>query len=549
MDIVVIGGGAAGLKAATRARRRNEEASITVVDAGKYPSLGRCGLPYYVGGIVNELNDLRKTTYGAVRDEEYFKKLFNIEVLTETRAKKIDRGRRTVLIEKDGKEDELPYDYLVIATGARPSIPPIPNIDAEGVTTLTDPESAEKILEMWMEGDVSNAVIIGGGLIGLETAEALRMLDLKVTLIEALPNVLPALLDQEMAMLVERHLTEKGIRVLTNTLVREIVAEDRVRAVKTDKEEIPADIVIVATGVKPNVELAKDCGLKIGETGAIKVNEFMQTSDERIFAGGDCVENINLITGKPVYTPLGDIANKHGRVIGDNVTGGKSKFPGVIGTSIAKVFDFTIARTGLTEREARSLGYDAVGVLAPAFDRAHYFPQANTIRLKLIFDRKTLRVLGAQGVGLGVIDKRIDVIATAIQAGMTIDDLANLDLAYAPPYSPAIDPVITAAYVSRNLYDGLFEAVDVNYVKERLNRDDVVILDLRSENETRLLKIEAKNVLNIPLPELRERISEIPKDKEIITVCPLGLRAYNAASILKNMGYKVKVMMGGLTFW
>ena len=549
MEIAIIGGGAAGLKAAARARRRDEEASITVIDAGKYPSLGRCGLPYYVGGIVNELDDLRKTTYGAVRDEKYFKKLFNIDILTETRAKKIDRDRRTVLIEKDGKEDELSYDYLVIATGARPSIPPIPNIDADGVTTLTDPESAEKILEMWMEEEISDAVIIGGGLIGLETAEALKMLDLNVTLIEALPHVLPAKLDQEMAMLVEKHLAEKGVRVLTNTLVKEIVADDRVRAVKTDKEEIPADVVVVATGVKPNVELAKDCGLEIGETGAIKVNEFMQTSDERIFAGGDCVENINLITGKPVYTSLGDVANKHGRVIGDNITGGKSKFPGVIGTSIAKVFDFTVARTGLTEREARSLGYDAVGVLAPAPDRAHYFPQASNIRLKLIFDRKTLRVLGAQSVGLGVIDKRIDVIATAIQAGMTIDDLANLDLAHAPPYSPAIDPVIMASYVSRNLYDGLFEAVDVAYVKERLNRDDVVIIDLRSEDETKQLKIEAKNVMNIPLTELRERISEIPKDKEVITICPLGLRAYNAARMLKNMGYNVKVMMGGVAFW
>ena len=548
MEIVIIGGGATGLKAAARARRRNEEASITVVEAGKYPSLGRCGLPYYVGGIVNELDDLRKTTYGAVRDEKYFKKLFNIDVLIETRAKKIDRDRRTVLIEKDGKEDELPYDYLVIATGARPSIPPIPNVDAEGVTTLTDPESAEKILEMWMEDELSNAVIIGGGLIGLETAEALKNLDLNVTVIEALPHVLPALLDKEMATLVERHLAEKGVRVLTNTLVKEIVADDRVKAVKTEKEEIPADIVVVATGVRPNIDLAKDCGLEIGETGAIKVNEFMQTSDERIFAGGDCVENIHLITGKPVYTPLGDVANKHGRVIGDNVTGGKSKFPGVIGTSIAKVFDFTVARTGLTEKEARSLGYDVTSVLAPAPDRAHYYPQANNIRLKLIFDRKTLKILGAQCVGLGVIDKRIDVIATAIQAGMTIDDLANLDLAYAPPYSPAIDPVITAAYVSRNLYDGLFETVDVNYVKERLNRDDVVIIDLRSEEEIKQ-KIEARNVVNIPITELRERINEIPKDKEVIAVCPLGLRAYNAARILKNLGYNVKAMMGGLAFW
>ncbi len=555
MKIVVIGGGACGLKAACRARRRDPEAEITVIDAGRYPSLGRCGLPYYVGGIVNELDDLRRTLAGVVRDVQYFKKIKNIDILTETKATEIDREKKVVkIIKKDGSEDEIPYDYLVLATGAKPIRLNLPNADAEGVVTLFDPEDAEKILEMWDEGIIEKAVIIGGGLIGMETAEALSNLDVEVTIVELLDHVLPALLDKEMAMLVQSYLKDRGIRVLTGSRVTEIIAKDgRVAGVKVDgTKEIEANLVLMAVGVRPNVDLAKSCGLEIGETGAIKVNSYLQTSDKSIYAGGDCVENIHLITGKPVFIPLGSTANKHGRVIGDNVTGGKSTFPGVIGTTIFKLFDLNVARTGLTEKQAKELGYDVITALCPGPDRAHFMPGQKPIRIKLIADAKTGKLLGAQMVGWGVVDKRIDIVATAIQMGATIDDLANFDLAYAPPYSTAIDTLIHAANVARNKRDGLYKTISSFEVKEKIDKgDDFILLDIRSDEEYRKFKkIEDPRLLRIPLEELRENIDKIPRDKEIVIVCQIGSRAYDAQRILEGYGFRnVKVMEGGMAFW
>ncbi len=551
MEILIIGGGAAGLKAASRARRKDAEASITVVDAGKYPSIGRCGLPYYVGGLVHEIDNLRETTYGAVRDESYFKRLKNIDVLTLTRAVEIDRERRAVkIVKQGGEEDELNYDYLVIATGAKPVRPPIEGIDSDGVVTLFNPEDAEKIIEMWEEG-AEKAVIIGAGLIGLESAEALKNLDMEVTVIEMLDRVAPNMLDREIAALVEQHLKEKGVRVMTNTRVEKILSEDgKVTGVVANGKEIPAEIVVVATGVRPNVELAEKAGLKMGETGAIWVNEYMQTSDERIYAGGDCVETTNLITGRKVIAPFGDVANKQGRVIGENITGGKERFPGVYGTCVFKAFDFTVAGTGLNEAQAKEAGIDYLTVLAPGPDRAHYYPAARYIRLKLIVEKGTWKVIGAQATGMGEVAKRIDVISMAIQAGMTIDQLSHVDLAYAPPYSPALDPVIVAANVARNKRDGMFEGITAFDVKEILERDDVVLLDVRSPEEFRSKHIESDKVLHIPLLELRERLDEIPRDKEIIIICQLGLRSYEASRILAGAGFKrVKVMEGGMAFW
>jgi len=551
MDIVVIGGGATGLKAAARVRRRDEEANITVVEAGKYASMARCGLPYFVGGLVHELDNLRETTYGAVRDEKYFKKLLNIDVLTLTRAEEIDRKRKIVKIKRaDGCKDELNYDYLVLSTGAKPVKLNIPGIDAEGVFNLFDPEDAEKIIEKWENEDLENAVIIGGGLIGLESAEALVNIGLRVTIVELMEHIAPTLLDKDIAMLVENHLKEKGVNLLTSTRVTKILTKNGIVSGVDVGKEIPADIVITAVGVRPNVDLAVKAGLEIGETGAIKVNEYLQTSDKYIYAGGDCVENVDLITGKKVFVPLGSIANKHGRVIGNNITGSKDRFPGVLNTTIFKVFDFTVARTGLTEKRARELGYNAYSVATPGPDRAHYYPGAKYIRLKVIVDRDTGKILGAQGAGLGVIDKRIDVLITAIHAGFTIDQISNLDLAYAPPYSAALDVVITAANTARNKRDGLVEGITVSEAKEKLEKEDVVILDVRAENEFKQKRIESDKVIHIPILELRDRINEIPRDKEIIIICQLGLRSYIASRILKGNGFKnVKIIDGGFAFW
>lgn len=556
MNVVVIGGGAAGLKAAARIRRKDAEAEITVVEAGKYVSLGRCGLPYYVGGLIHEIDNLRETTYGAVRDEDYFRRLKNIDVLTLTKATEIDRERKVVRIEKNGREDEIGYDYLVIATGAKAVKPPVEGIDAEGVTTLTSAEDAEKIIELWEEG-AEKAVVIGAGLIGLESAEALKNLDMDVTIIEMLDRVAPAMLDRETAMLVENHLKEKGVRVLTNTRVEKVLTEDgKVSGVvvngKVNGKEISADIVLVATGVRPNVELAEKAGLKIGETGAIWVNEFMQTSDDSIYAGGDCVETTHLLTGEKIIAPFGDVANKQGRIIGDNITGSRVRFPGIIGTCVFKLFDFTVASTGLNEERARRAGIDFMTVIAPSPDRAHYYPQTAYIRMKLLVEKGSWKVIGAQAVGMGDVAKRIDVLSTAIQAGMTIDQLSNIDLAYAPPYAPALDPVITAANVAINKRDGLFEGITALELKERL-QDDIVILDVRSEEEFKRARIRTETdekVIHIPLLELRERLNELPRDREIVVVCQLGLRSYEAARILIGAGFeRVKVLEGGMAFW
>ena len=451
----------------------------------------------------------------------------------------------------NGKEDELNYDYLVIATGSNPVKPPVEGIDAEGVTTLASAEDAEKIVEMWEEG-AEKAVIIGAGLIGLESAEALKNLDMEVTVVEMMDRVAPAILDRDVTMLVEKHLEEKGVKVLTNTKVEKIVEGDgKVKGVVANGKEIQTDLVVVATGIKPNVELAERAGLKIGETGAIWVNEYMQTSDEKIYAGGDCVETNHLVTGRKIIAPFGDVANKQGRVIGENITGGRAVFSGVINTAFFKIFDFTVAATGVKEAAAKDAGIECMSVIAPGPDRAHYYPGTAYIRLKLLVEKETWKVVGAQATGMGEVAKRIDILSTAIQAGMTIDQLSNLDLAYAPPYAPALDPVITAANVAMNKRDGMFKGITVFELKEKLDRgDDIIVLDVRSEDEFKRSHISSEKVVNIPLLELRERLGEIPRDKEIVTVCALGLRSDETARILKGAGFeKVKVLEGGMAFW
>jgi NADPH-dependent 2,4-dienoyl-CoA reductase/sulfur reductase-like enzyme/rhodanese-related sulfurtransferase len=549
-EIVVVGGGAAGLKAASRARRRDEEAEITVLEKGEYPSLGRCGLPYYVEGFVHDISNLMETLSGDVRDEEYFKKVKNINVLTKTEALSIDRKKRAIKISRNGRDDELNYDYLVLATGAKPVRLRVKGVDADGIFSLTSAEDALKITEMWMDDSIESAVIIGGGLIGLETAEALERLDIDVTIVELKNQLLWNSFDFEMAELVRKCIIREGVKVLTSTTVQEFITEDgKVKAVRANEKILPAELVIISIGVEPRTELAESAGLELTERGAIKVNEYLQTSDPFIYAGGDCVENINLLTGEHVYTPLGSTANKHGRIIGGNITGGRSKWRGVLCTSIFRVFNADAGRTGLTEKQAREAGFDPVIAISPGPDRAHYYPGFKPIRLKLIADRRTRKVLGAQAFGLGVIDKRIDVIATAIQMGGTVDDLAEIDLAYAPPFSSALDHVIHAANIIRNKLDGLVEGITPLELISKLEKhENVLILDVRNEKEFQAKRIRG-NVLNIPLSELRERIDEIPNDKEIVTSCAIGTRAYEAARVLLNRGFKVRFLDGALATW
>jgi len=551
MRVVIIGGVAAGPKVASKVIRLMPTAEVTVVEKGELLSYAGCGLPYYISGVVKEQKELMSTPVGVVRDPVFFQKVKNVHVLNYTEALRIDRDAKRVRVRnvQDDNERWLDYDKLVLATGAEPVVPPIPQIDLDNIFTLHGVHDAEGIRAVLSEEKAHDVVVVGGGLIGVEATEALARHGCRVTIVEMLPQVL-RILDWEMAKLVERHLETQGVRVCTGRKVESFRGDGAVSGVVTDDGEVhPADMVILAIGVRPNVKLAQECGLDIGPTRAIKVDEHMRTSDPDIYAAGDCAESLDLVTGKPCYVPLGSTANKQGRVAAVNLCGGTDTFPGVLGSTVCKVFDYCVARTGLTEAAARQNGYDVVTALAPAPDKAHFMPDAKPLFLKLVVDAATRRLLGAQATGPGEGAKRIDVAAMAITAGMTVDQLANADLCYAPPYSPAMDNIITAANVARNKLDGHMQGISPMAVKEKLDKGaDLLLLDVRSRTEYEEVHLAGSTL--IPLGELRSRLGELPRDKEIIVFCKISLRGYEAALILRAAGFNnVRVMDGGIAMW
>ncbi|MGI5835791.1 MAG: FAD-dependent oxidoreductase [Chloroflexota bacterium] len=553
--IVVVGGVAAGPKAAARARRRDPEAEITIVEKGELLSYAGCGLPFYVAGLIQEAEELMHNAAGAVRDAAFFKAVKDIKVMTRTLAEKIDRERKELLVVdlETGAKSRLPYDKLVVATGANPIVPKMDGTGLKRVFRVGHPDDAVAIRDAVESGEVDRVVVIGGGLIGLEMADALMNQGVDVTIVEMKDQLLAWLLDSDMAALLAKHLRSKGIDLRLGMPVRGLKgdADGNFVGAITDQGVIEGDMAVMAIGVRPNVTLAAEAGLKLGSTGAIAVNEYLQTSDPDIYAGGDCVENINLITGAPVYTPMGSTANKHGRVIGDNLTGGEEKFPGVLGTTILKSLGLNVGRTGLSEEAAKAAGYDPLTSVAPSPDCAHYYPANKIVVVKLIADAKTRRLLGAQALGMGDAVKRIDVAATAISLGATLDQFANLDLGYAPPYSTAIDVVAHAANVGRNKIDGLAHSIPSLDVKKKMDAgDDFILLDVRSPKEFETEHIADPRVRLVPLETLRERADELPRDKEIVTYCKVSLRGYEAAKILEALGFKkVRFMDGGVVAW
>lgn len=550
LKVVVIGGVAAGPKVAAKIMRLDPAAEVTVLEKGRFLSYAGCGLPYYVSGAVKEQKELMSTPIGVVRDAAFFQKVKNVKVLNETEALEIDRDQKRVRARRNSESADfwLPYDKLVLTTGAKPVIPRIPNADLNNIVTLHGVPDAEDIKALLSRSKARDVVMIGGGLIGVEATEALAQCGCRVALVEMLPQIL-RMLDWEMARLVERHMESHGVRVMTNTQVTAFEGAGSVSGVITSQGQLPADLVILGIGVRPNVDLATTAGLKIGSTGGIAVNETMQTSDPDIYAAGDCVESMDLITGKPCYVPLGSTANKQGRVAAINICGGNDQFPGVLGSTVCKVFDFCVARTGLTESAARQSGLPVTTVIVPDSDRAHYMPGAKTIILKLVVDTKSRKLLGAQAVGPGNGDKRMDVAAMAITAGMTVDQLAKADLCYAPPYSPALDNIITAANVARNKLDGQVAGITPVEVKNRLDaKENFILLDVRSPAEHQQERLPGS--ILIPLGALRSRLNELPKDAEIVAFCKVSLRGYEAARILSGAGYKrVRVLDGGVTAW
>ncbi len=555
LRILVIGGTAAGPKAAAKARRLDEFAEITLIQREPDLSMASCGFPYYVGGTFDDRNLLIGSPAGITRDPAFFHQAKRIKALVETEAVEIDRAARTVTCQHlpTGERFSLPYDRLVIATGARPLRPPVPGIDLAGVTSLHSLADADALRAVRDQQSVRMAVVVGGGLIGFEVCEALRLAGIHTTVIEKTRQILP-FLDPHLAKLVENHVRTHGADILLGHGVTEFLGENgRLTGVKLDNgTELPCELAVVAVGVKPNSALAQSAGLTIGEFGGIAVNEFMQTSDPDIYAAGDCCECTSLITGQQMNAPYGDIANLQGRVAGQNVINADSaRFPGITQTGICKIFDYTVGFTGLSEQRARDLGMEIETATIAGTDIPG-FMGGKLLVSKLVAERQSGRVLGFQCIGPGDASKRVATVAMAIRGQLTVADLVNADLPYAPPYSLALDHVIVAAQVLENKLAGRMQGLSVAAVKTRVDQDaDCFILDVRTPREFEAMRLGIGETL-IPLGALRDRLHELPqdKDREIIVYCQISLRGYEAAIILSARGWRnVRVMEGGVLAW
>ena len=551
--ILIIGGVAAGLKSAAKARRCDPKAQITVLERGNLISYGACGMPYVVAGDVPSIQNLLMTTAGAVRDPAYFKNTKNLDVRTGIEALSIDRAGKTVRVRdlSSGEESMLDYDKLVIATGATPVKLPLPGNQLANIFQMWHPNDAKAVKGRLEKGAVKNAVVMGAGLIGIEMAEAFHCWGVHVAVVEMLPQIFPAMLDPEIALAVEKYAREQGVEIRTGEKVLEFRGQDAVQEIVTDKGVIPADLVIQAVGVRPNVGLAKAAGLDIGPSGAIAVNEHMQTSDPDIYAGGDCAENTHRITGKKMFTAMGSTANKHGRVIGENLCGGAASFGGILGTGVVQLLDLNIGKSGLTEREAKEAGYECITTMTGGHDRAHYMPGAKFITVKLIAEAKTGKLLGIQAFGEGEVAKRIDVVATLITMGGTVQDLIDVDLGYAPPYNNPIDNAAVAANTLLNKIDGKFKGISPLEAKEKMASPETVFLDVRTPDECKTVRIaDCRNIKYIPLGQLRSRLEELNKDDEIVAFCKISLRGFEAECMLEGEGFThVQVMEGGVVAW
>jgi NADPH-dependent 2,4-dienoyl-CoA reductase/sulfur reductase-like enzyme/rhodanese-related sulfurtransferase len=557
--VVIIGGVACGPKTAARLRRLDSEADITLIDKGRVLSYGACGMPYYVSGDVERVDELLETPVGVKRDAGFFKKVKGFDALTETEATRIDREKKLVETRHTatGQTQTLGYDKLVLAAGASPFVPPISGLDLEGIYHMHFFEDASKVKEVAARKKGQRAVIIGAGLIGMEMAEAFRAQGMEVSMVEMLPTVMGLLLDEEMGRLAMKHMVEKGVDLRMNERVEgfEGDGQGHLKVVRTSHGEIEADVALVAIGVRPNSELAAQAGLAVDPKGGILINNFCQTSDPDVYAGGDCVTNASLLglSGYGMFGPQGSTANKHGRIIANHIAGRPEPFDGILGTVICKAFDITIGRTGLTEEQAKVLRYDVETVLCPGPDMPHYYPTAKPMCIKLVVNRRTRQLVGFQAVGAGDVAKRLDVAATAMSFGATIDAIAHLDLAYAPPYSPPLDPILTAIHIAQNKLDGVTRAISPVEFKKRMDDgdQDMVLLDVRSPKEREEVRLPyQERTIHVPLGALREKIGEMPKDKWIIPFCKLSLRGYEAERILSAAGLPhVSFLDGGVLGW
>ena len=544
--ILIVGGVALGPKAASRCKRLMPDAEVTLVDENVYISYGGCGIPYFVSGEVQNLDDLRATPYHTIRDPEFFRAMKGVTVRNQTRALSIDRAAKTLLVKDvvSGKEEKLPYDKLVLATGASPRVPPVEGKDLKNVLSLTRLEAADAIRTACQEGKVNEAVIVGGGFIGLEAAVALAdMWGVKVSVVEMMDQILPGVLSHSLARMAEHDCVSHKVDVYTSEKVLKLECKDgAVSKVVTDKRELPAQLVIFAAGFIPNGRLAKDAGLDVAPFGAVVVDEHMRTSDPAIYAGGDCVAIRNIITDKLGYLPLGSMANRQGRVIGTNLAGGDATFPGYVGTWAVKLFEMSFCGTGLTVERARKEGYDAVGVSVEQLDRAHFYPEKNMMSLELVVDKPTRRVLGIQGACSAgdALKARVDAVAGVLQyARPTVEDISNLEVSYAPPFASAMDVVNVVGNVADNVLAGRFKPVTGDQFMELWkNRDQnhIFFIDARPAKAGQAVQARHPEWHSIPLEEIAARINEVPRDRPVAIICNTGLRAYDSLLILARNG-------------
>jgi NADPH-dependent 2,4-dienoyl-CoA reductase/sulfur reductase-like enzyme/rhodanese-related sulfurtransferase len=543
--ILIIGAVALGPKVACRARRLDPAADILMIDRDSTISYGGCGIPYYVGGDVSDAFGLCSTSYHAKRDPAFFKGTKRVDVRTGVEALAIDRQARTVRVRTlaDGKEEDLPYDTLVLATGSRPFLPPVPGADLPGVVTIDSLNAAVAIKDRLAKGQVGSAVVVGGGAIGLEMAEAFTSLwGVQTTVVEFWDQVLPTALCPELAGILRNHLEENGVRVLSPDKVLKVLgdSEGGVTGVLTEKHgEIPCELALFATGARANSQLARDAGLAIGPHGGILVDDTLRTTDPNIFAGGDCCEVRNLVSGGWISLPLGSLANRMGRIIGTNVAGGAARFPGAVGSFCLKVFDYGAAKAGLTLPQARAAGFDPVAAMVVQSDRAHFYPEAQMMCVNLIADRRTRRVLGIEVLsknGHGA-KARADAVAAILGRGATVEDVSNLEVAYAPPFASAMDVVNAAGNALENILDGRAEVMDAGEFLRLMNETGAKVLDVRSSNYPGPYQARwGDRWLAIPQDELPQRLDEVPRDEPLLLFCNVGIRAYEAQIYLKEQG-------------
>ena len=542
--LIIIGGVAAGTKAAAKARRESPDLKITLYTESQYISYSACGMPYYIEDLIKDEKKL------IVRTPEYFKEKENIDIHIKHKVTRILPEEHKVEVEnlETGEKFFDEYSKLLIATGSKAFIPDIEGVKLQNVFVLKDIEDAVEIKKNLKNS--KKVVIVGGGYIGLELLESFQAYGVDLTMIDRSEQILNSF-DLDISSHIQKYLIEeKNINIITNESLKKLIGNDSgfVKQVETSEGKlIDSDMVILALGVRPNIELAKDAGIEIGEKGAIKVNERMQTNFPHIFAAGDCVETINTVTGKSAWIPLGSTANKMGRIAAINITGGYEEFRGILGSMVVKIFDYTASKTGLSEKEAKDLGYDYVLSILMHRDKSGYMPDTQEITIKMIAEKDSGRLLGAQVIGKGDADKRVNVVAAALTANMTVKEFMGIDLTYAPPYSPSIDPILVAAQI---LYSKLSKEVG-SITPEELQKylekkEKASIIDIRTPVEFKAWHIE--NSQNIHVDDLEEKIGQ--KNREIILCCEGGMESYLSVLKLIEKGYQnIKFVDGGVNFF